>query len=561
MNIKNVKGFSLPAVIIVGLLLMMVTVSSGQGSASISDSLSDRYYNRIAQTAAEAGVSYASYCLSKNNYQQTWGSVNSKPNLAPGTDCNGDPISGARQYVLSNSQYRSSFSVGNLNSKSNNVMVVEATGTTSLTIKNTGTVVRTFDSSRKQVVQFQNLQASISSSGSFKTCAILSGQAYCWGYNGNASQPETAGNLGDGTTDDSLTPVKVLQEEGVLKGKTVTAISAAQFHVCAIADGEVYCWGYNSAGQLGNGTTTFSTKPVKVGGLLSGKTVTAIGTSGDSSCAITGSKIYCWGRGTNGVVGDGSSTNRLTPVLVSTVNLSGTYNATALSSGSRSNNMCAVIDAWVYCWGENNAGQIGNGVANSTIVNVPTRVSNGAMGGATVTSISHDGFPGTTPQLTHVCAVASGKVYCWGENGTGQLGRAANNVTRSSVPVAVDTSGALNAKTVTGVSAGINHTCAVASGKAYCWGSRAGSQVGDGVTSGTPIYVPKAVLEESGVLQGKTISDIGGGSNRGCAITSDAISYCWGTNGQGQLGDGTTISRNKPTESVFLRPKLPAFTF
>lgn len=556
------KGFSLPSVLIIGLALMIITTALSVGTTSIADSLNDRYFNRLAQTAAEAGAAYAAHCLSKSDYQQTWGSSEGNPNLGPGTDCSGNPISGASQYVLNSDLYKTQFSVGNLELQADGMLVVEASGSVSQTLSGTTTTVRTFNASRKKIVQWEDLQPTVSTSGSFKTCAILSGKAWCWGWNGNASEPSTAGNLGDGTTTDSLVPVKVAREEGVLKGKVVSDIVAAQYHVCALAEAEVYCWGNNGAGQLGDGTTTRRLTPIRVGGLLSGKTVTAIGASGDTTCAVADRKIYCWGSNLAGTVGDNSTSNRTLPVAVTATNLPADYTATKLSTGSRSRNMCAVVNAWAYCWGNNDSGQIGNGAANSTFVRIPTRVNDGAMAGKSVTNISHDGYYRWSGNPdTHVCAVASSELYCWGDNDRGQLGRGGSNqTTSSSVPVRVNT-GALGNQSVTDVISGLGHTCALAQGKVYCWGLRNAGQVGNNTNHNTVhIYTPVSVFEEAGALQGKTVIGIGGGSNRGCALTNPIV-YCWGSNGQGQIGDGTTATRLKPTESVFLRPQLPSFLF
>jgi alpha-tubulin suppressor-like RCC1 family protein len=137
----------------------------------------------------------------------------------------------------------------------------------------------------------------------------------------------------------------------------------------------------------------------------------------------------------------------------------------------------------------------------------------------------------------HACAIASdNQAYCWGRNSQGQIGD--NNVTGRYVPTAVDTSGVLTGKTILSISAGGNHTCAIASdNQVYCWGYDHYGQLGDNTT--TDSLVPVAV-NTSGVLAGKTILSVSAGVNHTCVIASDNQAYCWGWNNYGQLGDNTS---------------------
>ena len=128
-----------------------------------------------------------------------------------------------------------------------------------------------------------------------------------------------------------------------------------------------------------------------------------------------------------------------------------------------------------------------------------------------------------------------GTAACWGANSSGQLGDGTNN--SSSVPVAVDRRGVLNGKTIAQVSAGIYHTCALATdGTAACWGLNGTGALGNGTTSDS--CVPVAV-DRSGVLNGKTIAQVSAGNLYTCALATDGTAACWGYNGSGQLGNGT----------------------
>ena len=153
------------------------------------------------------------------------------------------------------------------------------------------------------------------SAGHRHTCAIASdNKAYCWGQN-------TYGQLGNGTTSNSSTPVAV-SASGVLAGKTIKQISSSGYHSCAIAsDDKVYCWGFNNRGQLGDGTTTNSNVPVAVNtsGALAGKTISQLSANGYHTCVIdSDGKAYCWGLGLSGQLGQGTATDSSVPVAVNT---------------------------------------------------------------------------------------------------------------------------------------------------------------------------------------------------------------------------------------------------
>ena len=358
------------------------------------------------------------------------------------------------------------------------------------------------------------------SAGTNHTCAIASGAAYCWGYNYN-------GQLGNSSTGDSNFPVAVTLT-GVLAGKTITAISAGTNHTCAIASGAAYCWGYNYNGQLGNGSNTNSNVPAAVTGLLSDKTVTAISAGSGHTCAIASGAAYCWGNNYNGQLGNGSNTNSNVPVAVTSTGVLTGKTITSISAGS--NHTCAIASGATYCWGSNYYGALGNGSTENS--NFPV---------ATVNTLLKEG---TTYEISagsgHTCAIASGAAYCWGNNVLGQLGNGSS--ANSNLPIAIATTGILVGKTVTSISTGSQHTCAIATGAAYCWGYNYYGALGNGSeqTFATPVAVTT-----TGVLAGKTVTAISAGGSHTCVIASGAA-YCWGYNGQGQLGNGSTTNSNIP---------------
>ena len=146
------------------------------------------------------------------------------------------------------------------------------------------------------------------------TCAVASdNKAYCWGNN-------IYGALGNNSTTNFSIPVAV-NTEGVLAGKIIKSISDSNIHTCAIAsDDKAYCWGAGSSGQLGNGTTSMTKVPVAVNttGVLAGKTIKQISAGSSHTCAIASDdKAYCWGDGYPGQLGNGSTVNSSVPVHVS----------------------------------------------------------------------------------------------------------------------------------------------------------------------------------------------------------------------------------------------------
>ena len=338
------------------------------------------------------------------------------------------------------------------------------------------------------------------------TCAVTTdGGVKCWGSN-------NYGQLGDGTITNRPTPVSV---SGL--NAAITAVTAGNNFTCALTTGGgVKCWGYNGNGQLGNNGTTTQRNPVDVVNLTSG--VASVKSGYLSSCAVTttgGAK--CWGANTLGSLGDGSTTERRTPVDVST-----------LTSGVRSiapglNHACAVTtEGTVLCWGYNAFGQLGN---NST-TNSSTPVTVSGLSG--VVSLTGGG--------NHTCALTTaGGVQCWGLGTSGQLGN--NSITNSKVPVNVYglTSG------VASVGGGGYHACAVTiSGGALCWGDNSNGGLGN-----NSITASKVPVSVTGLTSG--VSAIAGAvnGNHTCALTSEGPK-CWGYNLYGQVGNNTTTDSRVP---------------
>jgi alpha-tubulin suppressor-like RCC1 family protein len=365
-----------------------------------------------------------------------------------------------------------------------------------------------------------DLQAAIAA-GWGHTCALKGGQVYCWGHN-------YTGQLGDGTTTQRITPTLVA--DGAMGNSGVTAVAAGWGHTCALKGGQVYCWGRNAYGKLGDGTTTQRITPTLVAdGAMGNSGVTAVAAGWDHTCALKGGQVYCWGWNFFGQLGDGTTTDRNTPTLVADGEM-GNSGVTAVAAGY--GHTCALKGGQVYCWGRNVVGDLGDGTTTQRIT--PTLVADGAMGNSGVTAVAAG--------LGYTCALKGGQVYCWGGNLHGQLGDGTTTYYRTTPTLVAD--GAMGNSGVTAVAAGDSHTCALKGGQVYCWGYNGFGQLGDGTTT-SPRTTPTLVAD--GAMGNSGVTAVAADDSHTCALKGGQV-YCWGWNYSGQLGDGTTTDRTTPVQ-------------
>lgn len=347
--------------------------------------------------------------------------------------------------------------------------------------------------------------------GGLHDCAVaIDNRAYCWGWN-------TFGQIGDGTSSyERPTPTLVTG------GLSFRQISAGTSHSCGVTTANrAYCWG---GGGVGDGTNIRRLRPVRVAGGLNFRQISAGPTH---TCGVTtDDRVYCWGDNVFGQLGNGTTGEIGYPEL-SPVAVMGTLRFRAVSVGIY--HSCGVTTAdRAYCWGGDQWGQVGDGAASGTCQvsfntrpcrKKPTPVAGGytwrqvdAGGGGGPGEGQPDADGGRTCGVT-----TDGRAFCWGDGTQGQNGDGARSIRTAPSKVAGD-------RLYRAVSTGHFHSCAVATdGRAFCWGYNPGGQLGDG-TEGTTRLRPRAVV--GGLL----FEQLTAGDASTCGTTPSGAAFCWGFN-------------------------------
>ena len=384
---------------------------------------------------------------------------------------------------------------------------------------------------------------------------------YTWGRN-------EYGQLGNGVTaTNSPVPVAVKTAGTPMKGKTIVQISAKVWYALALAsDGTVYSWGFNSWGQLGNGTSgtaNNASAPVAVktaGTPMEGKTIVQVAAGATHSLALaTDGTIYAWGKNEYGQLGNDSTTNSPVPVAVKTAGTPMDGKTIIQIHAGYEHSLALASDGTVYAWGRNNSGQLGKNDATDAHIPAAVQTLGTPMAGKVIVQLA----AGNSQSM----ALASdGTVYTWGWNQYGQLGN--GTTTNSRIPVAVVTTGTpLAGKTISQIAAGNAHALAMTDdGAIYSWGWNQYGQLGNGTTTNSRI--PVAVVTTGTPLAGKTIIQItSGGSPNSLVLADDGAMYTWGWGQYGQLGDSTIGTDAKVPVAVSttppsaLAPSAPKVTF
>lgn len=357
--------------------------------------------------------------------------------------------------------------------------------------------------------------------GGRHSCAISAGEVFCWGS-------DDSGQLGDGggAGGSSTAAVRV---SGVTHAQS---ICAGDSHSCAATeDGRVYCWGAGGNGRLGNNDVANQTAPVAVTDIGAGQ---ALGAAAQVSCGdaftcalLRDGRVACFGANNVNQIGDGTTGERRTPTLVSSAE-----RFEQIESGER--HSCAIrqSDNAVFCWGEGSYGKLGDGATSNNAV--PARA--GTFVGAKFVMAGG----------AHTCAaLSSGRVQCWGRNNVGQLGQGGTDRNDHATPIVVrNADGSADLANVRGgMGAGDDHTCvATLEGYVMCWGANTNREIGHN-SSSSPVTRPIGVTDLLDATQ------VVSGYEHTCAVRATGALACWGRNANGQLGNGNTATPPVPVAS------------
>ena len=440
------------------------------------------------------------------------------------------------------------------------------------------------------------------SAGAGHSLALASdGTVYAWGQN-------TYGQLGNNVTTNSSSPVAVQTTGTPMAGKSIVNIAAGGYHSLALADdGTVYAWGYNPTGQLGNGATVDSRTPVAVkatGTPMAGKNIIKIAAGVHNSLALASDgTVYTWGRGEFGQLGNGTTTDSNIPVAVKTVGTPMASKTIIGISGGPAYMLAVDSNGKVYGWGRNANGQLGS--LSHTDSSVP--VASQIPAGKSIIQVSAGGWDGShSLALTH-----DNIVYGRGRNSNGQLG---NNSTSDSLAAVVAqlnlmdtpstptqvvvepgnakatiswqspvvtggksivgyvlryrTIGAVDWTTVDVAATVTSHAITgLTNDQIYQTQVAAKTAAGTGdfssivlatphakptITNVSPAIGPVAggqnvtITGTNFTLKGKKIVQTANGNGYSLALADDGTVYAWGQNNYGQLGNGTTTNSSVP---------------
>lgn len=351
------------------------------------------------------------------------------------------------------------------------------------------------------------------------------GRIFIWGIN-------VYGQLGDGTVVDKYKPLDITSKFNLYDGEVIEQISLGGYHSSAVTSlGRIFTWGFNVHGQLGDGTSSNRLTPVDITAkfnLSLGETISEVNLGAYFSSAITSSgRIFTWGQNTYCQIADGTVTDRYLPVDITA---KFTFNTGEVITQMVLGTYHAAVltsEGRLFTWGGNTYGQLGDGT--NTIKSAPFNITaNFGLGvGETIVQISLGEF--------HSAAITSlGRIFTFGFNQDGELGD--GTLDYKLLPTDITSQFTLNVgEIINQVSLGDYHSSAITSeGRLFTWGKNTNGQLGDGtiVNSSVPINI----TAQFSLAVGETITSACHGASHSSAIISNGKMFTWGNNSNGQLG-------------------------
>lgn len=547
------SGFALPTVLVASAVMLGVLAAAVQSTVAVRNSLESQVYESDAKLAAESGIEHAIACMAENEQLITWTDENP---LTPATNCSGIVVTGRPAFIKDSEGVRTRYVVQAPQSAQGSFLAL-STGSTERIRASTGIPWRTYTSTQYANITLPLL---VSLDGGYEHSIGLSvdrSTLFAWGLN-------SSGQLGNGTTTALNVPTIVLNRTN-LDGSYIEQVIGGGYHTLALTgNGRVYAWGMNTEGQLGVGDNTnrLSPTPVATAGTpMDGKDIVAIGAGRQHSIAVdSDGRVYTWGWNNFGQLGNNTTTSANRPVAVRTTGtpLDGKV---VLSAESNSNSLTTVArtaDGWAYAWGENSNGQLGDQTLTSRSTPVAINGAGTALQGKTVAQVIN------ATQVSYVLTT-DGNIFVLGQNNN--HGEYANGTygTGPLVPHQVNMAGTpLQGKLVTKISADGFHIVALTSeGLMYSWGWNIQGQLGIGLSTGPNTcdsWVPepcslsiRQVVTAGTPMNGRRIISLSTGDRTTFAVADDGTAYAWGGNAYGELGIGSTNA----TSNLPAQVKLP----
>jgi uncharacterized repeat protein (TIGR02543 family) len=362
-----------------------------------------------------------------------------------------------------------------------------------------------------------------------------SGQVLMWGRN-------WAGQLGNDTSTDFMSPVNITARFNLSGTEYVESLQLGYSHTSALTStGRVFMWGNNSLGQLGDGTNEYRFKPLEITSrfnLMGSEKIVSLQLGHDTSYALSSSgQLFSWGDNNSGQLGDGTTISKNNPVnMTSQFNLN-TGETITMVRTKNSHTIASTSIGRVFAWGANGYGQLGNG--NSDSKNIPMNISSSFNISNPETIIDIQlGFSHSS------LLTSAGRLFMWGINYGGQIGNGGYGIQYT--PITINNRFTfLTNESISSIRLGSGHSVALTNlGRVFAWGENYNGQLGNGEYSS--YNLPQHITGRFTLLANETITSLSVGSTSNAAMTSTGRLFVWGSNNQGQLGIGNYEQQVNP---------------